>query len=140
MTAETLVEAPPAISELSFDGGLPGFPGFERFALVRWGDDAQTPFALLQSIEQEELSFVVMPPMLFFPDYAPVISDMTARTLGLTSADDALLLSIVTIGDPIETSTANLLGPIVINTKSLAGAQVILDPDEFSSTTPLALG
>lgn len=137
---EPLIDAPPGIPELHFGGGLPGFPSCERFGLVQWGDDPSSPFALLQCVEHPDLSFVVVPPNLFFPDYAPVITDSAAEALELTSADDALLLAIVTVGDPIETSTLNLLGPIVINTKELIGSQVILDPERFSSSEPIAVG
>jgi flagellar assembly factor FliW len=137
---QPLLDSPPDIPEVTFTGGLPGFPGHEQFALVQWGDTQQSPFALLRCIEEPDLSFLVMPPVVFFPDYAPVLNDDAANSLGLTTAEDALLLTIVTLGEPIATSTANLLGPIVINIRELRGGQVILDPDQYSSATPLVAG
>ena len=132
-----VAEADTDVNEIVFRGGLPGFPGLERFALVQWGDEAG-PFSLLRSLEDEGLSFVVVPPALFFPDYEPVVSDDTAAEIGATSADDVMLLVIVTVKQPVAESTANLLGPLVINVHDLRGAQAVLDPDRFSPVTPLA--
>ena len=107
------------LPELYFAGGLPGFPDARRFVLVRLGDEA-SPFSVLRSLDDGEddrpgLEFVVTHPAMFFPDYEPEIDDDVAGRLELKSAEDALLLVIVTVADPVSASTANLLGPIVVN-------------------------
>jgi flagellar assembly factor FliW len=132
MTAET----EPEIPELVFDAGLPGFGDARRFALVRVGDD-DSPFSVLRSLEDPALEFVVVPPAVFFPDYEPEIADDVAENLGLRSADDALLLVIVTLADPIADSTANLLGPVVVNRHTRTAAQVILDAGRYRTRQPL---
>lgn len=124
------------VPELRFKGGLPGFPERERFALVQWGEEG-SPFSLLQSLDADDLSFVVVPPALFFPDYEPVIHDDTASAIGIETAEDAMVLVIVTVGRPVTESTANLLGPLVVNVHDLVGVQAVLDPDKFSSVVPL---
>jgi flagellar assembly factor FliW len=114
------------LPELHFAGGLPGFPDARRFVLVRLGDEA-SPFSVLRSLDDgTDLEFVVTHPALFFPDYEPEIDDDTATRLELASADDALLLVIVTVADPVAASTANLLGPIVVNRHTRAAAQAVL--------------
>ena len=98
--------------------------------LVRLGDEI-SPFSVLPVSEARPFSaleFVVTHPGLFFPDYEPEIDDDTAGRLELSSADDALLLVIVTVADPVAASTANLLGPIVVNRHSRAAAQAVLGP------------
>lgn len=127
------------LPELRFPGGLPGFPDLERYALVQWGDES-SPFSLLRSLESDELSFVVVPPALFFPDYAPEIADDTVAEIGIGSADDAMLLVIVTVREPVTESTANLLGPLVVNVNTLEGIQAVLDPERYSAVAPLAPG
>ena len=124
------------VPEIRFRGGLPGFPGLERFTLEQWGDET-SPFSLLRSVEQDDLSFIVVPPTLFFPDFEPEVSDEAAAEIGITSADDAMLLVIVTVRQPVQTSTANLLGPLVINVHDLVGMQAVLDPDRYSPVTAL---
>ena len=114
------------LPELHFASGLPGFPDARRFVLVRIGDEL-SPFSVLRSLDGgSDVEFVVTHPGLFFPDYAPEIDDDTADRLELKSGDDALLLVIVTVTDPIDASTANLLGPIVVNRHTRAAAQAVL--------------
>lgn len=125
------------VPEIRIRGGLPGFGGLERFSLVQWGD-AASPFSLLQSLDDEHLSFVVVPPALFFPDYEPVVSDEAAAEIGIAGPDDAMLLVIVTVRQPVQESTANLLGPLVINVHDLRGMQAVLDPDRYPAAAPLA--
>ena len=129
-----------ALPELHFDGGLPGFPDVRRFVLVRLGDEL-SPFSVLRSVDSPDdpsgVEFVVTHPGLFFPDYAPEIDDDTAGRLELESADDALLLVIVTVADPVATSTANLLGPIVVNRHTRRAAQAVLATSGYELRAPL---
>lgn len=134
MTAETDTSVP----ELRIRGGLAGFPGMERFALVRWGDGG-SPFSVLQSLDTEDLSFVVVPPAVFFPDYEPEVGDDVVDEIGIHTAEDAMVLAVVTVRRPVSTSTANLLGPLVVNVHELVGVQAVLDPDRYSAATPLAI-
>jgi flagellar assembly factor FliW len=107
--------------------GLPGFREARRFVLVEW-DEPASPFAVLRCVDVEELEFLVAAPVVLFPDYAPEIDDGYAEALGLQSADDALVLVIVTVPERPEEATANLLAPIVVNVHTYAAAQIVL-PD-----------
>jgi flagellar assembly factor FliW len=125
------------LPELHFAGGLPGFPDARRFVLIRIGDEL-SPFSVLRSLDDgSDVEFVVTHPGLFFPDYAPEIDDDTAERLELTSADDALLLVIVTVTDPVAASTANLLGPIVVNRHTRAAAQAVLGASGYNTREAL---
>ena len=120
------------LPELHFASGLPGFPDARRFVLVRLGDDL-SPFSVLRSLDNPtDLEFIVTHPGLFFPDYAPEVDDDTADRLELKSADDALLLVNVTVTDPVAASTANLLGPIVVNRHTRAAAQAVLGASGYN--------
>ena len=134
-TSEMAVET--EIPELLFASGLPGFPDARRFVLVRLGDET-SPFSTLRSIDGDtDLEFVVTHPGLFFPDYEPEIDDEVVARLDLGSADDALLLVIVTVAKPIEASTANLLGPIVVNRHTRAAAQAVLGNSGYATREAL---
>src|SRR5262245_43234493 len=81
----------------------------------------------LQSVEDPGLSFLTVIPWHFFPDYEPEVDDLTQQELGLREVGDAIVLCIVTIRDSGPTPiTANLLGPLVINTVSRVGRQIVL--------------
>ena len=103
---------------------------------MRWGGD-DSPFALLRSLEEEELSFLVVPPAAFFADYEFELEDATAERLGLEHPSDALVLVIVTVGDDVATATANLMGPIVINRHNRQAVQAVLTRSGYSLRTPL---
>ena len=123
------------LPELEFALGLPGFPDAHRFVLVRWGDEG--PFSVLKSLEDPNLEFVVVPPIVFHPDYEPELDDTTAERLELTTADDAIVLGVVTVGDSLSASTINLLGPIVINRHTNRAMQAVLANSGYDARTPL---
>jgi flagellar assembly factor FliW len=116
----------PELVELTINGGLAGFPLSERYALVEVPD---SPLFLLRSLDVTGLEFVVVPPALFFPGYAPEIDDASAARLGLVDAEDALVLVVLTVTDDAGTATANLLAPVVLNQRTRAAAQVVLAED-----------
>ena len=122
---ETPVVSETDLPELTVRGGLAGFPGAERFALVEVPDAA--PLYMLRSLDQPGLEFVVVPPSVFFPDYAPEVDDVSAARLELTDSADALLLVVLTVA--ATGATANLLAPVVINQRTRAAAQVVLHGD-----------
>jgi flagellar assembly factor FliW len=123
----TTVALPTPLRELTFAGGLVGFAASERFALVEVPEAG--PLFRLSSLDEPGLEFVVAPPALFFPDYAPVVDDVTAARLGLDDADDALLLVVLTLGRSVADATANLLAPVVVNVRDGRAAQVLAQGD-----------
>src|SRR6478752_5397056 len=123
--APSVLEAPADTAELIFESGLPGFPDTRRFTLVRWGDE-DSPFSIMRSLDHDGLEFVVVPPMVFFPDYEPELDDTTAARLDLDQAEDAIVLVMVTLGQRATDATANLLGPIVVNRHTRRAAQAVL--------------
>jgi flagellar assembly factor FliW len=122
---------------LHFAAGLPGFGDLRRFALVRWGGD-DSPLSLLKSLDREEVEFVVAPPAVFFPDYIPEVDDVTTERLNLNESADALVMVILTLGDRPVDATANLLGPIVVNSHTLEAVQVVLAGSGHELRAPLA--
>jgi len=129
--ADTLVDIP----ELDLVGPIAGFPEHRRFVLVRLDEDGL--LFELRSLEDEALRFVVIPPLPLFPGYAPELDDEDVEILGLESAEDALVFVIVSVGESLAESTANLLAPVVINQRTLRGAQVLLTGADLPLRQPL---
>lgn len=113
---------------------MPGFPELTRFALVRLDDDGV--LCALRSVEDPSLRLLVIPPNVFFPDYAPEIDDATVDALGIEAAADVLVLVVVNPGDATGGATVNLLAPVLINTVTRRGGQVILS-EELPVRAPL---
>ncbi|GHV10643.1 flagellar assembly protein FliW [Clostridia bacterium] len=115
-----------------FPFGLYGFESFNRFILIR-DDESDTPadiFMWLQSADDADLCFVVMDPTAIVPDYSPALPDGTAHKLDAGSDSVLRYLAITVIHDDIESSTVNLLSPIVINSATHIASQVILEQSD----------
>ena len=125
--------APPVIE---FEAGLPGFPAARRFQLEDLGENLR-PFRRLRSIGEPEISFTVVEPGLLFRDYSIEIDDEHQASLGISSAEDVMTLVLITVPRPPLPPTANLLGPIVINKRTGAAAQVVQHRSNHKVAEPL---
>jgi flagellar assembly factor FliW len=125
----------PVIPAIELVHPLPGFPDKRRFALVQLDEDGV--LCQLQSLEDPGLRFLVMSPVPFFPDYAPEVGDDVVQDLEITSADDVILLLVLNAGESPDTTTANLMAPVVVNTATLRASQVILDDPDLPLAAPL---
>ena len=73
-------------------------------------------------------------PLVFFPEYEVVIDDDVERALGLTSPDEVLIYTILTLsGTEIRDLTANLMAPIVVNAKTRRAKQIVLDRSPYTT-------
>lgn len=132
----SLVAAPTGLTlELPF--GIVGFPDHKQGEVVNVED--QLPFQWLRLQGPTPLNFVVIDPCGIVPDYTPELFDEDAVSLGITSAEDALLLNIVTVGRTHPaTATVNLVGPIVINRHTGRARQVVIsNHSRYNARHPL---
>ncbi len=109
---------------------LPGFPNTKQFFFIR--NEKITPFEWMQSIEEGEVTFVVVEPRHFFHDYFPQISVSELKDIDLEKSDDYLLMSIVVLPEDMTKMTANLRGPLVINNKLKRMKQVFIETDQWT--------
>jgi flagellar assembly factor FliW len=121
-------------SILRMEKGMLGFENCKRYVLLE--DKPDTHLKWLQAVDDPQVAFIVVNPMEFVPDYSIELSDDEAELLGLESPEDAVVLTTVTVDQDEKKVTANLLGPIVINSSTLAAKQVVL-PDERYGTKHL---
>ena len=112
-----------------FENGLYGFEEKQEFILVNL-EDPDFPFNWLQSIDDENLSFVLTSAFLFINDYEFDLSDNLTDELEIKNHEDVLILTTVVLNEDLEKSTMNLQAPIVINRNTNKGRQIILD-DKF---------
>ena len=114
-----------------FPNGVPGFESFREYALFE--DPASEPFQWFLSIESEELGFVVINPLYIWPDYDPKISKDDLKSLEISNPEEILIYSIVTLSDDPAQVTANLSGPILINTTNRRARQLALLDDRYTT-------
>lgn len=112
-----------------FPNGIPGFPDEQQFILYPLAND--DVFSILQSVISHEIAFVVTSPFVFFPDYDFTLDENVVSFLQLENSSDVLPLVILTLGDSLASSTANLQAPLILNTKNKCAKQVILHDTPF---------
>ena len=117
---------------ISFPEGLIGFEDLTTFAIIDL--EEYEPFQWLLSIDDPDISFPIISPILVVDDYSPPISRAEAYNLGTFEDTDLLLYAIVTIRPEIRKVSANLKGPIIINQKSRIGQQIVLSDDRYSTS------
>ena len=118
---------------ITFEKGLLGFPQHRQYCLLEPGEDAC--FFWLQSVDDPELAFVVTDPSLFVPEYAVHIRPEQMEVLGLKDLGDAQVFVIVNKID--QTLTGNLQGPLVLNTLTCVGEQMVLAEKKWTTRHPL---
>lgn len=116
---------------ITFSEGLPAFEDEKEFTLIPMENSA--PFFYLQSVNSE-LCFLLSDPFMFFPDYEIDLPDALLDMLGPGNDTDSLMVfTILTVGEEIKNTTANLLAPVIINAKTRRGIQYIPEKAAYST-------
>lgn len=111
---------------ITIEDGLYGFEDKKKFIVVD-PQDEEFPFMWLQSLDDEELSFVITHPFLFCPTYEFELSQKTIDELGIESEENIVIYSIAVIKENVGDSTLNLKSPVIVNSLNKKGKQVILE-------------
>ena len=73
----------------AFEPGLGGFESLRRYALIAEED---SPLEWLQSLDDPDVSFALLEPFMFRPDYVFELPDRDAEALGMQEPADALVV------------------------------------------------
>jgi flagellar assembly factor FliW len=120
---------------ITFPAGVPGFEKNKTFVLVQIPE--YLPFEWLVCTDGSHLRFAIINPLMVRPDYAPPMTKEHLEDLAIEKPEDILLYCIVTIAEnPIE-STANLVGPVIVNKTKRLGKQIIFDDDRYGTQEPI---
>ena len=117
---------------VTFPDGVIGFENYKRYTLVQ--QSGQAAFSWLQSLDEPKVAFPLMEPGSFRPDYRLRLSESDTNTLRLDTQTKPQIFAILTIpaGNP-RGMTANLLAPLVINSATQIGKQIIVMNEEFTT-------
>jgi flagellar assembly factor FliW len=122
---------------IHFPAGLVGFDEWKNFVLVAHA--AGGPLRLMQSLDDERVSFIVVDPRHIVPDYRPRLSpednDMLSYAAGFEIAwqGEVGIYCILSMHEESLSITANLLSPLVVNWQAGIGRQVILSNSGYEA-------
>mgnify|MGYP002727551396 CR=1 FL=1 len=103
---------------IDFKNGIIGFEEYHKYALIFDAEkESSKSIMWLQSMEEPELAFPVADPTHIFSGYNPVVEDE--------------LLVVLTVPSDLTKMTANLKAPLVINTDTRKGCQIIVNNEEY---------
>lgn len=115
---------------IRFPKGILGFEELQQYVIIDHADSQ--PFRWLQSVEASDLAFVVVNPLVFFPDYRVEVHANEVADIGVNDPHDVEILVIVTIPSQIEQMAANLQGPLLFNTMNQTAKQLVLGNSEYT--------
>lgn len=122
-----------AVRVIHFDKGLLGFADYHKFALLQ--PDEEGFFFWMQSVEVPNLAFVVTDPSLFVEGYSVPMKPEQMSELSLDRLEDAQVFVIVNKRGNL--LTGNLQGPLIVNTLTRQGTQMVLADRRFNTRVPL---
>jgi flagellar assembly factor FliW len=120
---------------LTMSSPMLGFPKLKRFLLI--STEQTFPFYWLQSVDNPEVSFLMLEASLFFNDYAPKLSEKDLQSVKCEDKSKLRTFAIVVVPKNPKDSTANLKAPIIINEEKMLAKQIILDDDKYSIKTKI---
>jgi len=117
---------------IKFEHGIPGFPDDKRFIIVTDVDVPESLYCWLQSVDDGEVSLVLIDSFYAMPNYNPLVNEGDIEELGEPNLEDILSFNVAVIKANMDESTINLKAPIIINDKTKKGKQVIVTNDEYN--------
>lgn len=117
--------------------GMPGFRNMKRFVIIE--REEIWPFSCYQCLDDPILSFYIMSPSLFMADYKVDIQQgiREAGWEGDSPEDVKLYVIVNTSAGVPEKITANLVGPLLVNTRRHEAEQLVLHNSTYSHQHPI---
>ena len=119
---------------LFFPDGLIGLTNLHNFIVMP--SNKQGPLFWIQNIDDPHMAFILTDPTNFFLDYKVIPESSEMKLLGISTIEDVIPLSIVTVSETREI-TLNLAAPILFSPKTNRAIQVILENSPYSTQTKL---
>ncbi len=106
-----------------------GFEHLTRYCIIEREDSE--PFLWYQSVEDPSVAFIVVNPLFFYPEYRIEVAPKEIEELKVSDVRAVETYVIVTIPADPRQMTANLQGPILINTETRLAKQMILVNSDY---------
>ncbi|MCM1497403.1 MAG: flagellar assembly protein FliW [Clostridium sp.] len=117
---------------LEFPHGIIGFEELRKFAIIYdEKNEGATTISWLQSLEEQSLALPVIDPLAVTTDYTPMIEDELLAPLGNPADEDLLFLLALTVPSDMTKVTANMKAPIIVNTTTKKGVQLIVENEDY---------
>jgi len=124
--------------KITFNKGMLGLQECKEFDLVDL--EGLEPYKMLKSTKDKEIGLVIGSPFEVDLEYEVKIPEETLDNLQISSQEDVLIYTTININSDISKITTNLRAPIIINTKTALGEQIILNNEIYKIKHPIFKG
>ncbi len=121
---------------LTFPDGMVGCPDWREF-VVRV-DQANAPILELECVSRPGIVLMAVAPELVFNDYRVPVAAADRESIDLQAGDKPVLLALIVLRDAAPRATVNLAGPLVINSRTKLGRQLVLDGERYPLRHPIS--
>lgn len=117
---------------ITLERGLIGFDDYKRYTILYDNEKEERPaISWLQSMDEPGLALPVISPLLVKQDYNPVVEDELLKGIGELSEENLIILLTLTVPEDVEQMTTNLKAPIIINSDTRKGVQLIVENQDY---------
>ena len=110
--------------------GIFGFARYSKYIIMERKENF--PFKWLHCIEDPNLAFVLVDPLLFFPNYRIEPEQKDLEELQVKDQEELAIYVIVTITSDPNLTSANLIAPLVLNLKKKKAKQIVLPRSPYT--------
>lgn len=111
--------------------GILGFSQLSKYVIIE--KDEYDPFKWFQSVENPDVAFVIVDPTLFFPNYKLEVNEKELEELNFQQMKELITYVVVTASPDPSQMSADLLGPLVINSKKRIAKQVVMPNSPYTT-------
>lgn len=117
---------------ITFEQGLMGFEDCRKFTIIYdTSKEEGTSISWLQSMELPELAFPVISPFSVMEKYNPIVESEWLEPLGDVNDDNLVIFVLLNVNSDITDLTANMKAPVIINSDTRKGAQLIAENQDY---------
>lgn len=113
---------------ITFPNGIFAFEEYSEYIFITPLGDGKYPI-WLQSVENQNLCFILFNPFEFCADYRVTVMDEDVSVLDMDNDADARFYVIAVVPDNAMDATVNMKSPIIVNSKNNKAVQVIAADD-----------
>ncbi len=106
-----------------------GFERLKRYCIIE-REDCE-PFLWFQAVDDPAVAFIVVNPILFYPDYHIEVNPRELDEIKIRDVKTVETYAIVTIPSNPQKISINLQGPILINTETRLAKQLVLVNSDY---------
>lgn len=117
---------------ITFENGIMGFEYCTKFTILYDNSKDEIPtISWLQSLDEVEVALPIINPLIIKEDYNPVMEEEILKPLGDLNEDNIAVFLIMTIPSDLTKMTVNLKAPIIANSDTKQGMQVIAENKDY---------